>query len=169
MEFDTARTCAFTGHRPEKLPWRYDERDSRCLRLKSSLEDTVLSLYDSGYRHFISGMAKGCDTYFAETVLRLRDECQGMTLEAAVPCETQPSGWSFEERKRYFYILHQCDRQTIVSREYTPECMLRRNMYMVDSASLLLAVYDGTRGGTMQTVNYARSSGVHIIELPIPV
>ena len=31
---DRAKTCCFTGHRPEKLPWRYDEGDSRCLALK---------------------------------------------------------------------------------------------------------------------------------------
>lgn len=24
-------TCCFTGHRPEKLPWREDEGDPRCL------------------------------------------------------------------------------------------------------------------------------------------
>ena len=28
-------TCCFTGHRPEKLPWREDEGDPRCLELKA--------------------------------------------------------------------------------------------------------------------------------------
>ena len=34
---DREQTCCFTGHRPEKLPWRYDESDPRCVELKLSL------------------------------------------------------------------------------------------------------------------------------------
>ena len=30
-------SCCFTGHRPAKLPWRYDESDPRCLRLKDRI------------------------------------------------------------------------------------------------------------------------------------
>lgn len=33
--FQTA--CAFTGHRPSKLPWKYDENDKRCIELKAVL------------------------------------------------------------------------------------------------------------------------------------
>lgn len=159
--------CAFTGHRPEKLPWRYNERDGRCVELKRRIEDAVRAVYDAGVRRYICGMAKGCDTWFAEAVLAMRDDFPDITLEAAIPCETQSDGWSAADRERYYYILHQCDLQTLVSREYTPECMLRRNRYMVDSASVLIAAYDGKPGGTMQTVNYARSMGKEIIEIPL--
>ena len=34
---DREQTCCFTGHRPEKLPWRYDESDPRCVELKGRL------------------------------------------------------------------------------------------------------------------------------------
>lgn len=159
--------CAFTGYRPEKLPWRYDERDERCAALKKRISDAVEAVYNAGARHFICGMAKGCDTYFAEAVLALRDEYPDITLEAAIPCETQTSGWSAVDQVRYDYILHQCDRQTLISRDYTPECMLRRNRYMVDAAQLLIAAFDGKPGGTMQTVNYAKSMGKEIVELVI--
>lgn len=168
MEFVPGSACAFTGHRPEKLPWRYDEGDPRCVELKRRIEDAVRAVYDSGVRHYICGMAKGCDMYFAEAVIALREEWPDVTLEAAVPCETQSAAWTREERERYYYILHQCDKQTLVSREYTPECMLRRNRYMVDSASILIAAYDFKPGGTMQTVNYAKNQGKEIIEIPIP-
>ncbi len=168
MDITRGAVCAFTGHRPEKLPWRYDERDLRCVELKRRIEDAVRAVYEAGVRHYICGMAKGCDMYFAESVIALRDEWPDVKLEAAVPCETQSAAWTPQERERYYYILHQCDRQTLVSREYTPECMLRRNRYMVDSASILIAVYDFKPGGTMQTVNYARSLGLEIIEIQIP-
>ena len=50
-------TCAFTGHRPEKLPWGYYENDERCQALKERMWKLVQELYDRGYRHFLCGMA----------------------------------------------------------------------------------------------------------------
>ena len=64
-------TCCFSGHRPMKLPWGMRETDERCIAAKSWIGQQLEELYELGYRHFISGMAIGCDTYFAEEVLRL--------------------------------------------------------------------------------------------------
>ena len=33
------KSCAFTGHRPQKFPWRYDETDRRCVALKAKLTE----------------------------------------------------------------------------------------------------------------------------------
>ena len=41
-------TCCFTGHRPEKLPWREDEGDPRCLELKARLAGAVEAAYEKG-------------------------------------------------------------------------------------------------------------------------
>ena len=38
-------SCCFTGHRPAKLPWGYNERDPRCVRLKERIADAVLLAY----------------------------------------------------------------------------------------------------------------------------
>ena len=43
----------------------------------------------SKYRHFLCGMALGCDLYFCECVLRLRQTHPDVTVEAAVPCPSQ--------------------------------------------------------------------------------
>ena len=70
-------SCCFTGHRPAKLPWGYNERDPRCVRLKERIADAVLLAYQEGYRHFLCGMAQGCDLYFCEAVLALREPSLG--------------------------------------------------------------------------------------------
>ena len=158
-------TCCFTGHRPSKLPWRLNEQDPRCIELKTKLYDIVESLYVSGIRHFICGMAQGCDMYFAEQVLALRDRFPEVSLEAAIPCETQADSWSEAERNRYFSLIEKCDLETMLQREYTKDCMLRRNKYMVDHSSVLVAVFNGTLGGTMHTVNYAKKKELEVIEL----
>ena len=65
------KTCCFTGHRSSKLPWGANESDPRCIRLKASLADAVEAVYAEGVRHFICGMAEGCDTFFGEAVAEL--------------------------------------------------------------------------------------------------
>ena len=155
------KTCCFTGHRPDKLPWGEDEADPRCARLKRSLAQAVEDAYAAGFRHFISGMARGCDLYCAEAVLALRERQEDITLECARPCETQADSWPEGERDRYQQILDQCDFETLVQRRYDRFCMMRRNQYMVDRSSRLIAVYNGVpKGGTCQTLRYAMKRGV---------
>lgn len=159
------KTCSFTGHRPEKLPWGFEEKDPRCMELKERLRQAVKQAYQDGYRHFITGMARGCDQYFAEIVLELRKEHPDVTIEAAIPCETQAAAWKEMERERYFGLVAQCDYETMVQRQYDKGCMQRRNRYMVDRSARLIAVYDGMLGGTMYTIHYAMQRGVDTVIL----
>ena len=61
--------CAFTGYRPEKLPWLEDEGDPRCADLKRRLRAAVEDACRQEMEHFLCGMARGCDFYFGELVL----------------------------------------------------------------------------------------------------
>jgi len=159
------KSCCFTGYRPEKLPWKDDETDAKAVLLKERLFDVAEALYQSGITHFIIGMARGCDFYFCEAVLRLREEHKEITIEAAIPYEEQAATWWERDRNRYFHLVSQCDYETLVQREYSMDCMKKRNYYMVDHASVLVAVFDGQFGGTMQTVNYAKREGLEIVEI----
>ena len=165
---DREKTCCFTGHRPDKLPWGEEESDPRCVRLKRAVAQTVEGAYVSGVRHFITGMARGIDLYCAEAVLALREAEEDITLECARPCETQSDSWPEGERERYRSILERCDYETLVQHHYDRFCMMRRNRYMVDRSGLLIAVYNGVpKGGTFQTLAYAMKKGlaVHTIDL----
>ena len=159
-------TCCFTGHRPHRLPWHEDEWDVRCQNFIVELDRQVELAYRRGYRHFISGMAQGGDLLFAEAVLRLKERHDGILLEAAIPYAGQADKWKAPQRDRYQRILAQCDIETLVQQEYTPGCMLRRNNYMVERSSLLIALFDGQpTGGTCQTLLYAIRSGIDVVQL----
>ena len=160
-------SCAFTGHRPAKLPWGYREEDPRCLALKRRIRDAVESAYEEGYCHFLCGMAQGCDFYFAEAVLALRALHPDVTLEAAIPCATQADRWPAADRERYVELLARCDEQHLIQQAYSPGCMQRRNQYMVDHSALLLAAFAGLPGGTMNTILYAQRSGVETVVIGI--
>jgi uncharacterized phage-like protein YoqJ len=159
-------TCCFTGHRPHRLPWHEDEWDERCLRFRDELDRQVERAYDRGYRHFIAGMAQGSDLMFSEAVLRLKQRHPEVQLEAAIPCPEQADRWKSAQQERYRRILAQCDLETLVQQHYTPDCMLRRNYYMVDRSSLLIALFDGNpSGGTCKTLLYAIRQALDVIQL----
>ena len=158
--------CAFTGHRPEHLPWGRDEDDPRCRALKILLRRTVQQVYDRGFRTFLCGMARGCDQYFAEAVLAARaGGAQNARLCALVPCPSQPDGWDAASRTRYWALLAACDQVEVLEDHYSPGCMLRRNHEMLRRAQLLISVYDGTPSGTAATVRRAEQQGIEVLPL----
>ena len=160
--------CSFTGHRIRMLPWKTNEQDPRCLALKEELAARLEGIYMAGYRHFVCGMALGCDMYFAEAVIALREKHPDVSLEAAIPCGDQPERWSLEHRQRYNRLIDSCDKVTVLQISYSPGCMMKRNKYMVDKSSMLLACFNGESGGTMNTILYARRNGVKSLIIEIP-
>lgn len=165
---EPSRTCCFTGHRTERLPWGADEGDPRCQDLKDRLDRALEDVYHKGFRHFVCGMARGTDLYFCEAVLALRQSHPDVTLEAAVPYQGQADRWPEADRRRREILLGQCDYETMVQHHYSAGCMARRNRYMVDKSSLLLAVYDGQpRGGAANTLLYALRQGVQTVVLDV--
>ena len=103
------KTCCFTGHRPQSLPFGFNENDARCAALKKALREQIIYLIEKeNVTHFISGMAIGIDMYAAEIVLDLKKSYPGITLESAIPCETQPVKWSEALRERYYNIAARC-------------------------------------------------------------
>lgn len=161
---DRTVSCAFTGHRPAALPWGEAEDDPRCLALKLRLDELLGQAYSAGYRHFICGMARGADLYFCEAVLKLREKHPDVRLEAAVPFPGQSDRWSKTDRERYKALLSQCDFETLIQQVHSPDCMHRRNRYMVDHASRLIAIYNGQprASGTLGTISYALHQGIQV-------
>lgn len=146
---------AVTGHRPNKL-WGYDYWTPKYIELGKQLRQILIENQAS---HIISGMALGVDTVFAMVGLKL-----GIPLECAIPCQGQDSQWIKESKDLYNKILEQCDKVTFVSDQpYHPSLMQKRNEYMVDNCDLLIAVWDGTSGGTYNCVRYAQSKNKKII------
>ena len=88
-------------------------------------------------------------------------------LEAVIPCGSQPDRWNLAQRQRYNSLLDRCDKVTVLQIHYTPDCMLRRNRYMVEHSSLLLACYNGYPGGTQSTLLYAQRQGLQTIVIEI--
>ena len=92
-------------------------------------------------------MARGGDFYFAELVTQLRVKHPEVTLEAVIPYREQSRHWEPADRRRYLALVKSCNAVTILQEDYTPQCMQRRNQYMVDRSRLVIALYSGAAGG----------------------
>lgn len=163
-QYDRKTVCCFTGNRPHKLPWGENESAPKCRAMKKKLRAAIRALAAEGYRLFVSGMAQGGDTLFAEAVLDLRKEC-GIALECALPYKDQAAGWSMKAQERYRSIAERSDYVTYVSYEYTTACLFRRNRYMVDKSSAIITLDYSEGGGTVSTARYAEKSGLKVIRL----
>lgn len=156
----TEFACAFTGHRPKSFPWKYNEIAPGCVLLKEVLAEQIKMLADRGVTDFFSGMAQGVDLWSGQIVLDLQKENPALKLHCVLPCKGQESKWTASAQERYHSILTQANEVVYVGQEYSKDCMLERNRWLVEHSSILLAVYNGSfRSGTGATVRYARQRG----------
>ena len=164
-QFTKASVCCFTGNRPHRLPWGENEDDARCVIIKQKMLEQIERLIGDGIILFVCGMAQGADTYFAESVLLLREKYPHIQIEGAIPYFGQADSWSESQKARYEKILSQIDYKTVVSENPSRYAPLKRNRYMVDKSSVLLSLnYDNT-GGSVYTEHYAMAKGIKIIKI----
>lgn len=97
----TYKRCAFTGYRPQKMVFGFNESDPRCIEFKARLHATIEDLIGKGYAHFISGGAMGMDMFAAEAVLELREEYPWIMLEMVSPFDGQADRWEPEYQARH--------------------------------------------------------------------
>ena len=156
-------TACFSGHRPQRFEWGYDERDMRCELLLAKIKNRVSAAVERGFTRFLCGGAIGVDIWCGEIALELKALYGGIELEVVVPCEGQDRNWPHEARERYADLLERADAVTVLNKTYTRTCMMERNLHMVSRSGLLIAVFDGVRhGGTWQTVKMAMRDGVEL-------
>ena len=164
---EIVKTCCFTGPRPKNYPWG---RDKECeAKIEEKLKIAVQEAVERGYRHFISGMSAGIDLLAAKIVLQLRGDMPKMeiTLEAAIPFLFQSKRWKEETKREYEIILSQCDKVHYIADAFSLEAYKKRDKYMVDKSSLLIAVEGKPNGGTARTIAYARRLNREIVLLNV--
>ena len=149
------KRCCFTGHRPEKLGVSESEA-------VTVLKAAIREAYDSGYRTFISGMARGVDIWAAELALEAREVHPDIHLICALPHPDFETRWKQEWQRRYAAILAEADLVKTICPAFSMSAYQKRNEWMVDHSGLLLAFYNGAPGGTANTIQYARKHGVDV-------
>lgn len=131
--------------------------------MKNKLNEEIIKAIKNGYTTFISSMALGFDMICAEIILQLKKEYPDIKLIGAIPCKTQDKLWNEKDKQRYKSILSKLDGVRCIYDDYIgPKCMLERNQYMINNSSLVIALFNGKNGGTKNTLDYAKKSGIKI-------
>jgi uncharacterized phage-like protein YoqJ len=146
---------SFTGHRPNKLGG-FLLPNPTYIHVCQQLEKTLKELQPT---EAISGMALGIDSWAANICIKL-----GIPFTAAIPFIGQQKAWPQTSQKTYHALLNKAAKQVIVSEGgYTAAKMQIRNQYMCDRCDVLIAVWDGSPGGTGNCVKYAQNIDKKII------
>jgi len=149
-----SKRLSYTGHRPKYLNG-YNPTDNKKLLWK--LHDVIVEHIEEGYETHISGMALGIDMFAARIVIKLKEKYPQLKLIAAVPCKNQFKQWPKSSQDEWHYIIERCDEVVYVSdKEYTNNCMQLRNIWMVENSDKVLAVWNGSAGGTGNCIKYAQ-------------
>lgn len=158
LKYDKVVSVCFSGHRNVPIAGRRD--------LKQRLKSEIVKAYADGFRCFYCGMAMGFDLLAAEAALSLQSELKDLQVVAVVPFRGQTARWSKEAQSKYNSILRIVDDVVVLSERYYNGCLLKRNDYMVNHSSRLIAYHDGTdKGGTFYTVKKAGQNGLKVVNL----
>ena len=150
------RVC-FTGHRPDKLVGK--ETD-----IRKYLNEEIDKAIANGFVTFITGMCAGIDIMAAELVIMKKYDNPDLHLIAASPYPNFGYTWADGWGDRIKYVASKADLIVNVSAQYTDKSVFqKRNIWMVDHSNLLISVWNGTSGGTKNTIDYAKQTGIQII------
>lgn len=150
---NSARTCAFTGHRTVKSDFD-----------KENLKSKIESLIKIGYDTFLVGMAIGFDTVAFNVLEKIREK-NNIRIIACIPCTTQSYKFNSAQKKEYDRMTESANEVILVNKEYTPRCMQKRNEFMVNNSSCIISYIRRDFGGSVNTVKYAVKKGITVISV----
>ncbi len=164
---DRVLSCCFTGYRPQKFPFPLNRTNPEYIDFENRLIDKIAGLISNGCLTFYTGMAMGFDIIAAECVLQLAEVMKNyaVRLVCALPFKEQAAKYPADWKEKYDNILSCADETVLISDKYYRNCYFDRNRFMVDNSDFVLTWFDGSPGGTKNTVKYAESVSRKVINL----
>ena len=98
---------------------------------------------------------------FSEVHTKQRDP--RLHLIAAVPWPGFSARWNAEWKTRYERLIKQADLAKYISRTYEPSIFTKRNYWMVEHSTRIIAFYNGSDGGTKEMIEYAQARDIDVV------
>ena len=157
--------CCFTGHRSDKFSFPLHDECVEYRKFYGRLGSAIADTIDKGVDTFYCGMAHGFDIIAGEHIALIKKLNKSIKLIGVVPFSGQEKGWNKEWQQRYRDLLSECDEVVTLSDSYAKWVYDQRNRYMVDRSRYVLTYFDGTKGGTDNTVKYAVKNGRDVFNI----
>lgn len=142
-----------TGHRPHKLGgYGLDVYQNLVSFATRSLYE--YHRYVTPVDRVLSGMALGWDQALCQACITL-----DIPYTACVPFEDFDCRWPQKLRVYYNHLLDKANAVVVVSQVPALYSFQKRNEYMVDNCDAVLALWDGSEGGTKDCIDYCNKVG----------
>lgn len=149
-----------TGHRPTKLGGYGSIAHYNLVAIMCDYIDRL----DKPTRDELiiyTGMALGWDTAVAHACA-----IRSVKFIACIPFKGQESMWPKESQDTYNTLLTSAYKIVVVSEGgYSAAKMQIRNQYMVDNTESVIAMWDGSPGGTANCITYAAANKKRTLNL----
>lgn len=130
------------------------------MEIKDALRKEIFYALADGMTVFVSGMARGVDLWAAELILQIKKANPQIKLICAVPYEGFEKKWSSHWQQIYNKALVEADDVKVLYPTFSYASFQERNRWMVDHSTYIIAVYNGGKGGTYNTLKYAEMCGI---------
>lgn len=146
-----------TGHRPMKL-FRSAPYSAENFHKLTVFAQEVLSWATKNLEltEVITGMALGWDQAIAKAAFQLE-----IPFTAATPFEGQENYWPLPTQAMYHDLLKNAKEVVVVTKpkpvstKLVIKALQDRNAWMIDNSELVMALWDGSSGGTHNAIQYA--------------
>ena len=142
------KSCFFIGHR---------EASSDLLPILTQVVEKHISEY--GVTEFVVGGYGGFDHLAARAVILLKKQYPQITLSLLIPYH--PAERPIETPAGFNNTYYPPGMEKVPRKL----AIVRANRYMVDHSALVIAVYDGSNGGTRRTLEYAIRQKVPFVDI----
>lgn len=152
---------AVTGHRPHKLNGEWLGQGPVSDYIRKEMQGVIDTFFTSELV-LITGMALGVDQLWAEMAIK-----NNLRFIAAIPCYGQDLSWNMQNRNRYHELLNNklCTQFMVNNVHYKPWVMQARNEWMVNNCDMIVAVWDGSDGGTKNCIDYANKQNKPLVKI----
>ena len=168
-EINPALAVAFSGHRPDRLPGHGDPDTPETQKLIATLREQIEDAIERGKIIYIQGAMTGFDILCGEQIILLKEKHPQIRLVTVAPYQerffSREPCWTPDWIHRAREVFSRQDIGVKLSERYYPGVYYERNRTMIDHSSELICYHDGGKGGTAQTVRYAKGRGLPVYNL----
>jgi len=143
---------SFTGHRPHKIKDLREAENAITQFLVNSPSDVLV----------VTGGARGIDMMVAEKCVELGID---FIIILPFPFVVTTKYWPEEDKIRLERLMKKAFDVKVVSDHYCKGGYQKRNELLVDNGNILVSYWTGEKGGTLNTINYAKKKGIAVYNL----
>lgn len=158
------KTCCIIGQDLQSL--NIKDNSLQCDMLLDKIKEIIIQLIEKDFVYsFVVGMNLGIDMLTAQIIISLKDQYPTLDLECVIPYEAYCENWNESQRNDFFDIISKCDKETLLQRHYSHDCISSRDKYLINNSGYFLVIWDEKTAVHAEVMNGLLSAKGKMIHL----